>query len=513
MDLHRHLTPSSVAATGSLVETRDLSKRFGGTTALASVDLVIQRGTVHALVGENGAGKSTLGKIMAGVVAPDSGQLLVAGREVRFRAPHDALAAGISMIAQELVLVPQLSVLDNVFLGVENSRLGFLRPAALRRRFEHLQQDVEFRLPPDVRVGSLSVADRQWVEIMRALVRSARLVVMDEPTAALTANESAKLFRLIRRLCAEGMTIVYVSHFLEEVLALADTITVLRDGHLVRTASAQDESEGSLVQGMTGRSLTKRFPKKETLPADSPVILSVTGLSRQPALHDVSLEIRAGEIVGIAGLVGSGQTALARCLFGVDRADSGEVKLSGQLLSIRAPHQAIKAGIALLPESRRDQGLLFERPVGENVSLPHLGKIARFGLVRRRAEARRTATLMGRLDIKVRSPSAPVRALSGGNQQKVLFAKWMQGEPSIFIADEPTRGVDIVAKSAIYEYIDGLARGGAAVLLISSEVEEIIGLAHRVLVMREGRIVAQLTGQQVTEEPIMRAVFGLEAAG
>ena len=475
--------------------------------ALSGIDLEIERGKIHALVGENGAGKSTLGKIVAGVHRPDEGQLWVDGRRVTYNSPRDALRDGLTIITQEPTLVPHRSVLENVFLGLESSSAGVVDRRKLRRRYADLVEKADIQLPANAHTASLRVADQQKVEILRAIAREARLVVMDEPTSALTTDESSRLFDVVRRLRERGTTIIYVSHLLEEVLALVDTVTVLRDGKLVRTAPAAEESPELLVTAMLGRSMELNFPEKMFPADDAPVVISVRKLSRPPSVHNVSFEIRAGEILGLAGLIGSGRSEVARATFGADRAASGEIELAGRRVRIRSPRNGVHAGIALLPEDRKTQGLLMLRSIVDNVTLPHLGQVSRLGVVGRRGERKAAVAMMDRVDVRAKGPAARVNTLSGGNQQKVLFAKWLFNPPTVFIADEPTRGVDVGAKRAIYNLIQSLAAEGKAVLLISSEHEEILGLAHRVLVMRSGRIVAELDRDAMSEEAILRAAF------
>ena len=486
---------------------RGVEKRFGGVHALRGVDLEIERGAIHGLVGENGAGKSTLGKIVAGVHRPDDGDMWVDGRRVSFSSPRDALRDGITIITQEPTLVPHRSVLENVFLGLEDSAAGVVERRKLRRRYADLVERAGIQLPPNVHAGSLRVADQQKVEILRAIARDASLVVMDEPTSALTTVESGRLFEVVRRLRERGTTIIYVSHLLEEVLALVDTVTVLRDGHVVRTAAATAETPDRLVSAMLGRSMELVFPEK-TFPAeDAPVVLSVRGLSRPPAVQDVSFHIREGEILGLAGLIGSGRSEVARATFGADRHTAGDVLIAGRPVRIRTPRAAVRAGIALLPEDRKSQGLLMLRSIVDNITLPHLEEVSRLSVVGRRGERKAAVGLMERVDVRAKGPGAKVSTLSGGNQQKVLFAKWLFKPPRVFIADEPTRGVDVGAKRAIYDLIHSLAAAGMAVLLISSEHEEILGLAHRVLVMRGGQVVAELGREEMSEEAILRAAF------
>jgi ABC-type sugar transport system ATPase subunit len=492
------------------VEVRGVSKRFGGVLALDGIDLEIARGSIHALVGENGAGKSTLGKILSGVHRADEGELWVEGRRVEYRSPRDALADGITIIAQEPTLVPHRSLQENVYLGVEGGRGGIVNVRRTSRRFATLVRESGIELPPRRLARTLRVADQQKVEVLRAIARDAKLFVMDEPTSALTTDESDRLFELIRRLRDRGATIVYVSHFLPEVLALADTVTVLRDGKLVRTSPTADETPDTLVSAMLGRALDLTFPDKAPLQPDAPIVLSVRSLARPPAVQEVSFEIRAGEIVGLAGLLGSGRSEVARAIFGADRRSAGVVAVDGKLLDARSPRAAIRKGVVMLPEDRKRQGLLMLRSIVDNVTLPHLGDLSSGGVMALRSERKRTSELIARLDVRARSNKVRVSTLSGGNQQKVLFAKWLFHRPRVFIADEPTRGVDVGAKLAIHRLIHSLAAEGMAVLLISSEHEEVLGLAHRVLVMRAGRIVAEFDGETMSEDAVLHAAFATE---
>jgi simple sugar transport system ATP-binding protein/ribose transport system ATP-binding protein len=503
--------PASSLETARHVDLRGVGKRFGAVQALQDIDLVIERGSIHGLVGENGAGKSTLGKIVAGVHRPDEGELWVDSRRVDYHSPRDALADGVTMIAQEPTLVPHRSVLENVFLGIESRNLGVLDGRAMRRRYAQLVEEAQFELPPNTLARTLRVADQQKVEVMRAIARRASLIVMDEPTSALTADEAERLLDVVRRLRERGTTIIYVSHLLEEVLSLVDTVTVLRDGRLVRTAPAEDETPERLVSAMLGRSIELAFPDKVYPPDDAPVVFRVRDLSRSGAIEDVSFEIRAGEIVGLAGLIGSGRSEVARAIFGADRRDSGVIEVNGNPLKVRTPRDAVRAGVVMVPEDRKAQGLLMLRSIVDNVTLPHLGAVSRKGVVATRRERRAAAALMERVDVRAKGPLARLNTLSGGNQQKVLFAKWLFRPPLVFIADEPTRGVDVGAKRAICELIHSLALQGKAVLLISSEHEEVLGLAHRVLVMRGGRIVAELDRGTMSEDALLHAAFATES--
>ena len=495
-----------------LIEIRGVWKRFGGIQALRDVSLLIGGGVVHGLVGENGAGKSTLGKLIAGVHRPDAGELLVGGRAVAYHSPRDALEDGVTLIAQELALIPQRTVLENIFLGVESSRLGFVDRKALRRRYRELDV-LGFGLDPDVPVGGLRTADQQKVEIMRSLAREARVIVMDEATASLSPHEVGRLFEIVRQLAAGGTSIVFVSHFLEDVLGLCDTVTILRDGAIVRSGPAAAESVDSLVLGMIGRSLATSFPPKRYAEDGAPVVLSVKGLGARRRFSNVSFDVRRGEIVGLAGLIGSGRTEVARAIFGAERPTEGTVELEGRVIGVRNPRHAVRLGIALLPESRKE-GLVLGRSIVENVSLPHLEEVSTGGFVRRGREARDVQATFEQVGMPSRSLAAPVGSLSGGNQQMVLFAKWLLRRPRVLIADDPTRGIDVGAKAAVYEILASLAASGMAIVLISSEHEEILGLAHRVLVMRNGGIEGELEGDEATTESILRLAFGAaEAVG
>jgi simple sugar transport system ATP-binding protein/ribose transport system ATP-binding protein len=495
-----------------LVELREIGKHFGGVQALDAVSITVEEGTVHAVIGENGAGKSTLGKIIAGALAPDAGEILLDGEAVSFRSPREALSSGIAAIVQELLVVPRLSVAANVFLGAEPRRGGWVMRRALRRRFDRLAAEAGFSLPADRAAGQLRTAEQQQIEILRALARDARLIIMDEPSAALSEPDTVRLHEIVRSLTAAGKSVLLVSHFLREVLELADTVTVLRDGKLVHTRPASEETQDTLIHAMLGRPLDAAFPPKRAHRAGAPVVLSVRKLSA-PGVRDASLEVHEGEIVGLAGLIGAGRSELGRAIFGADRRQDGEVELAGGRLGASAPLASLRRGLAMIPESRKDQGLLLGRSVLENVSLSRLDAFSRLGVVNRRTERAAATQVLDRVAVKGGDYGSPVAALSGGNQQKVLFARMLMCGPRVLIADEPTRGVDVGAKRAIYDLLVGLAADGMGVLLISSEVEEILGLAHRVLVMSRGRIVTELRGEDMTESAILAAAFSETTGG
>lgn len=492
-----------------IVKLEGVAKSFGGVQAIRGVDLVIPAGRVVSLVGENGAGKSTLGKLVAGVHRPDEGQLLVDGKPAHFRSPREALHHGVALVAQELALVPGMSVVDNVFLGFESRKRGFLDRKKLLDRFVELQRAVGFSLDPHVQVGGLRVAEQQKVEIQRALARNARVIVLDEPTAALGQDESQVLFEIVRRLVTMGTSFVFVSHFLEDVLALSDTIVVLKDGELVSTVAAASQTHDSLVAAMVGSSADMSLPEKSHVDATAPAALAVRGLQLPGAFADVSFEVRPGEIVGLAGLMGAGRTEVVRSIFGAERAH-GEVVVDGALVRTTHPWRSMKRGIGMVPESRKDQGLVMGTSIRDNITLASLAKCSRFGFPLKRKESEVARRLIDALEIHALNNRVAVVELSGGNQQKVLFAKWLAFGARVLLIDEPTRGVDVGAKAAIHRYIAELAAQGVAIVLVSSEHEEVAALAHRVLIMRRGRIVAELDGADVREAVIAKIALGVE---
>lgn len=496
----------------NFLEAHGIAKRFFAVQALDKVDIGIKKGDIHALVGENGAGKSTLAKVIAGVIQPDEGILSVDGRRVEYSSPHHALADGITAITQEISLLGKQTVIQNVMLGQEYARFGILNFRDMLKRYEEIHDLTGFMIDPAARVDSLRMADQKKVEVMQAIARNARLIVMDEPTAMLSDDETAMFLKIVRQLQQMGITIIYVSHFLREVLNLANTVTVMRNGQVVRTNPVEVETVESLVTAMLGKSMAQMYPPKQIVPANAPVALSVKGLHSE-VFSDINLDVREGEIVGLAGLVGSGRSRLARTLFGAETILAGEIMVAGKPVRIKTIRDAMQAGISMLPESRKEQGLLLKQTIQLNVTLPHLNDLTILGgIIRGRAEASETAKLIAAVNVQPANAENRVNSLSGGNQQKVLFAKWLFKSPRIFIVDEPTRGIDVGAKQAIYELIVNLAKQGIAILLISSEMEEILGLAHRVLVMRYGRIVTELheSSHSLNEDNIMRAAFGTE---
>ncbi len=499
--------PMGSQTSGTGVQALGVSKRFGPLQALSDVSLTITPGTIHAVIGENGAGKSTLGKILAGVLQPDSGQIIVDGEAVTLKSPRSALSLGIATIEQEVALAPNLTAEGNVFLGVEPSRLGMLRRGEVRRRWSTASDGVGLELSGGELVQGLSLAQQQQIEILRATSRRARLIIMDEPTAALGRTEAAALALRLKELAAGGAAIMIISHSMREVLALADTITVLRDGRHIRTGPAAEETESTLIRAMLGRSVSSVFPRRTPPPQTSPVVLEAREVEAVN-VDGVSLELRAGEIVGIAGLEGSGRLELGMALYGALPMHGGSVVMGGHEMTHPTPRESQRWGTAIIPPSRRDDGLFFARSAVENATVGCVDKLSRFGVIRRGAERAQALEVLERLDFSEGRATSAVGTLSGGNQQKVLFARASLRRPVALLAMEPTRGVDIGAKASIYKLLADFAAAGVGILLSCSEQEEVIGLAHRILVMSRGRIAAELTGEDMTEENVLSAAFG-----
>ena len=494
--------------TGPILEAERIDKRFPGVHALDEVSLTLLPGEVHAVVGENGAGKSTLMKILAGAQAPDAGTIRMDDQAVTIGSPRAAQELGISIIYQELSLVDALSVGENIFLGDLPTRPGGWQvdwPAVWRRSSELLER-VGSRVRPQTLVRNLSVAQKQMVEIARALARNVRVLILDEPPSSLTERETEKLFEIVESLRSRGVGIIYISHRLGEVFRIAQTVTVLRDGRVVGTMPVSEASEERLVRMMVGRDLSRLFTQART--TDQPVRLEVRGLERRGVLRNVSFSLRGGEVVGLAGLVGAGRTELARCIFGADSHDAGEVVLDGKAVSIHAPSDAVRLGIALVPEDRKLQALILGMSVRENLSLPVLDRLGSPYVPSRSRERALVSDYIRSLRIRTPHMEQRVAALSGGNQQKVVIAKWLATKPKVLILDEPTRGIDVGAKAEVHALIARLAEEGVAILMISSELPEVLGMSHRVLVMREGRIVADIPREEASEESIMAAATG-----
>ena len=486
-----------------LLSMRGITKSFPGVKALCGVDLTIEAGEVLALMGENGAGKSTLIRVLGGAHQPEAGEVRIADQPLRLRHPADARAAGIAVIYQEFNLVPALSAAANVVLGAEPRHFGGItRPGAERELARRLFADLGVDIDPDTRCDQLSVAEQQCVEIAKALSSDARVIVMDEPTAALSPREVEGLHRMIRRLTARGIAIIYVSHRLEEVFALADRITVLRDGASVGTWKRADLDRARLIEAMVGRPLDQEFPPRQVTRGAERLV--VRGLRRAPRVRDVSFTVHAGEILGFAGLIGAGRTETARLIFGADRREAGEIMLDGKRLDLRSPRDAIAHGIGLLTEDRKRQGLVLGLGVRENFGLPNLGLFSTAGCIHQGKERTAFAGYVDTLRIRIPHQDQLARNLSGGNQQKVVLAKWLMRDCKVVIFDEPTRGIDVGAKFEIYQLMNDLAARGAAVVMISSELPELIGMADRLLVMHDGRVRGEIPdARSATQERIM----------
>lgn len=489
------------------VSVRGVAKSFGGTRILHDIAVDIEEGSVHALVGENGAGKSSLGKIIGGYYTPDAGQVVVSRTPVTRFSPRDALRHGVAMIHQELQLVPELSVVQNVFLGQESARGGVLTRGDLDR-FHALEATCDFGLDPLAKVADLRIAERQKVEIMRAIARDARVIIMDEPTSSLTEDEAERLHALIARLKGQGKTVIYVSHFLDHILANCDRVTVMREGRVVRSDAIAGETKQSLVASMLGQHSEILYPELPPAPpATVPPLVELKSVSTRSGLRDISLSVRPGEIVGLIGLVGAGRSEVGRALFGADAITGGQYLIDGVAQGRISVREAVKRGIALVPEDRRKQGLVLTQVTRPNVSLATLGKISRWGILNRKAEVSRVEEMIRHFGIVPGRVDGQVASYSGGNQQKVLLAKWAVAQPRLLILDEPSRGVDIGARQRIHEFIVEMAKGGAGVLLISSELEEVINLSHRGYLMSEGRIFAEEQSRDLTVEGALARVF------
>ena len=499
------------ARTPPLIELRELSKSYGGVQAVAEVSFTIDRGSVHALVGENGAGKSTLVKLLTGVIQPDEGEIAINGAVERIADPQAAHRLGIVAMYQEPTVFPDLTAAENVFAGRQpRGRVRTVDWREMRDEAARLFEELGVELDANVPVRGLGVADRQLLEIAKALSSSARLLIMDEPTAALSPHEVENLFETVRQLRDRDVAVVFISHRLEEVAAIADTVTVLRDGRHVATRPAAELSQGEVVRMMVGRSLDQLFPKEEAEIGD--VVLRVEGLGRRGVFSDVSFELRRGEIVGLAGFVGAGRSEVARAIFGIDHPDSGEIWIEDRRLRPRSPRAALRRGLAYLPEDRLQQGLVQPMSIAINTSMAVLPELTPGGVLRPRRERALARRFMDELRIKATSPTQAVRGLSGGNQQKVVLSKWLAAEPRILILDEPTHGVDVGTKADVHRTISHLAAQGMTILLISSELPEILGMSDRVLVMREGRLVAELPRAEATQERVIEAAAGIREA-
>lgn len=481
-----------------------LTKSFSGVKALDNVQLTVRKGEVHALMGENGAGKSTFMKLLAGLLTPDSGEIILDGEPLTTSNVNGVLKKGISMIHQEILMVPELTVAQNIFLGRETNRslFSWLDDRKLTRQAGELLDQMGVSIPPTARMKHLSVAERQMVEIAKAISNNAKVIIMDEPTSALADNEVATLFRLIRELTVKGVAIIYISHKMDEIFAIADTITVLRDGKYIVTKPASELNQRTLITLMVGREIDTLFPVSNSPKGDE--ILSVRKLSRTGSFSDINFAVHAGEVLGLAGLMGAGRTEIARAIFGMDPISSGEIYLHGNAITIKSPYDAIRQGIGYVSEDRKAFGFIPRLSVRHNITLSSVATHTKGGFIQARRDAETANAMIADLRIKAASPNQQVTYLSGGNQQKVIIGKVLLSKPALIILDEPTRGIDIGAKAEIYKLINQLTADGLAVILISSELPEILGLSDRILVLSQGKQTALLSRTDATQEMIMR---------
>jgi ribose transport system ATP-binding protein len=484
-----------------LLEVRGLSKGFPGVQALQAVDFDVRQGEVHVLLGENGAGKSTPVKILTGAQHKDAGEIRWRGQQVDIDDPHRAQKLGISVIYQEFNLVPYMTVAENMFLGREPVSQGLLDRRRMLRAAQAILDDLGVSVRATTRVADLGVAEQQMTEIAKALSLDAELLIMDEPTATLTEREIERLFDAIRRLRERRVSVIYISHRLNEVKQVGDRVTVLRDGRKVATLEAADAAVHQLIRLMVGHDLREQYPKQHV--ERGPEVLRVEGLSRDGVLHDISFSLHRGEILGLAGLVGAGRTELARAIFGADPISAGRIFVDGRPVSIRSPAEAIRLGIGLVPEDRKGQGLVLDASVEENLGLVTLRKATRAGIVDLKGQHVAAERIAGQLGVRMAGLGQHVRTLSGGNQQKVVIGKWLLADTKVLILDEPTRGIDVGAKVEIYELVNELTAAGAAVLMISSDLPEVLGMSDRVLVMAQGRIAGELAADEATQDAVM----------
>lgn len=499
----------ATSASAAVIEAVNISKSFGPVPVLFSVSMDVRAGEVHALIGENGAGKSTLMKILSGFHDPTSGQIRLDGETTALPPNGGAEKLGIVLIHQELNLAEQMTVEENVFLGRETRSRGFLDRAGMRRTVQKYLDEIGLDISPADRISDLTIAQKQMVEIVKAVSRNARILIMDEPTAVLTEEETDVFFRQVEKLKAAGVGIVFVSHKLNEVKAIADRITILRDGQWIDTRPSQDLTPDTMAQMMVGRELSDLYPPMHEADVDADLVLEVDTL-KAPGVHDVSFGLRKGEILGFSGLIGSGRTAVFEAICGLAPVESGTVRLYGKETGAMTVAKARDAGLAYLTKDRKEKGLLLDKKMQPNLTLFALPKFVKNLAVNKRAEEKALERAIRRFDVRARDPNVTVGKLSGGNQQKLLLAKIMECDPKIVIIDEPTRGIDVGTKQQIYHFIAALAAEGVSVVVISSEMPEIIGICHRVAVMREGQITGVLTGDHINENEIMRYAAGLK---
>jgi ABC-type sugar transport system ATPase subunit len=493
----------AVPGSDYLLEVEDVRKEFPGVVALDKVQLKLRRGTVHALMGENGAGKSTLMKILAGIYTPDTGSFKLRGQSIRLKSPLDALENGIAMIHQELNLMNPMTVAENIWIRREpKGRLGLIDHGEMRRMTEALFKRLDIDIDPEIRIGKLSVASRQMVEIAKAVSYNSDVLIMDEPTSALTEKEVSHLFRIIRSLKAEGKGIIYITHKMNELFEIADEVSVFRDGHYITTRPSSEVTREDIIRMMVGREITQMFPK-ETVPIGD-VVLSVRNLTLRGVFHDVSFDVRAGEILGFAGLVGSGRSNVAETIFGVTPANSGQIFIRGEEVRMSSPAVAMRHGMAFLTEDRKETGCFLLLDIQSNAQMAVLqGRYTNFGFVQQSKLSRDAANMANRLRVRTPDMQEPIVNLSGGNQQKVLICRWLMTDPKILILDEPTRGIDVGAKAEIHRLISQLAGQGVAVIMISSEMPEVLGMSDRILVLHEGRVTGILDRKDADQVKIM----------
>ena len=490
-----------------LVKAVGLHKAFGGVDVLTNANLELLPGEIHGLVGENGAGKSTLAKLIGGVHVPRAGTIEVNGQAVHFHRPHDAIAQGIALIHQEPLTFPDLSVAENIFIGRQPRRVGRIDWEAMVREAAKTLESLGVKIDPRAKVRGLSIADRQMVEMAAALSQRAKILLMDETTAALTPSEVKRLFGVMRQLRDRGAALAFIGHRLEEIFEICDRITVLRDGEIVGERLTKETTIDEILRLMVGRPMEMLFAR-EARHEVGPTTLETRGLTREGQFSDINLRVRAGEVVGLAGLVGAGRTEVARAIFGIEKIDAGEVLVGGEAIQNNRPREAMAKGVALVPEDRQHHGVLMPMSVWQNATLAIVDRLAKFGW-RRDAAARDVARgEINRLDVKLQDIGQPIRELSGGNQQKVVLAKWLATKPKVMLLDEPTRGIDIGAKAEVHRLIAELAAAGMAVLMISSDLPEVLAMSDRILVMREGRIVAEFSRQEATAERVIAAATG-----
>ncbi|MBU4618370.1 MULTISPECIES: sugar ABC transporter ATP-binding protein [Bacillus] len=489
------------------IEMHNIHKAFGKNTVLAGVSFDLVTGEVHALMGENGAGKSTLMNLLTGLYSLDQGTIQIDGKETAFNNPKEAEQNGIAFIHQELNIWPDMTVLENLFIGKEiYTKLGLLDTKKMKTLAQAQLDRLSVNLSLDQEAGSCSVGQKQMIEIAKALMTDAKVIIMDEPTAALTDREIEKLFQVIESLKKEGVSIVYISHRMEEIFAICDRITIMRDGKTVDTKAIPDTNFHEVVKKMVGRELTDRYP--ERTPSTGDTVLEVKQATRKGRFQDVSFSVKAGEIVGVAGLMGAGRTEMMRSLFGLDPLDQGEIWVHGKKAVIKKPSDAVKLGIGFITEDRKDEGLMLDASIRENIGLPNLDSFSPKGLIDKKNEQDFVDLLIKRLTIKTASSEISARSLSGGNQQKVVIAKWIGIQPKVLILDEPTRGVDVGAKREIYQLMNELTDRGVAILMVSSELPEVLGMSDRVLVIHEGTISGELSKTEATQERIMTLATG-----